>query len=628
MREAVGMSDSSAAPAAVAVEEPISRQAWRRELKLMRYARPHWRGFLGMLCSALVGVAANLARPWPLKLLIDNVIDGKRIPHWLATVPGAGTRHGLLVWVVVAEVVIFLASTVASMITSYASLTLGQRMTWSLAGDLFRHLQRLSLLFHTKREAGDLIERVTTDSYSVDTLLTGAVLPVIQAVATLASVLVVMSALDWRLTLLAVSVVPLIVLTTRFFGRPMRERARAQRDSEGRMASVVEQTLGAMPAVQAFTREHQQEMRFRHHADQTIRAYARSQRTGMGFEFVTGLVLTLGTAAVLYVGGLLALEGALTAGTIVVFVSYVASLYDPIESLSHTAQTIQSAAAETDRVMEIMEIEPAVTDSPSATDRPVSGPVRFEDVGFGYEPGREVLHEISFAADPGEVLAIVGPTGAGKTTLASLLVRFFDPWQGRVTIGGADIRDFTLHSLRSQIALVLQDPFIFPTTIAENIAFGKQGAPREEIVAAAEAANAHTFIERLPDGYDTPVGERGATLSGGEKQRLSIARAFVKDAPLLILDEPTSALDARTEGLLLDALERLMKGRITLVIAHRLSTIRGADEILVLEEGRIVERGSHQRLIASGGLYSSLYRQQMEIAEHDLPSAIPVGERD
>jgi ATP-binding cassette subfamily B protein/subfamily B ATP-binding cassette protein MsbA len=239
-----------------------------------------------------------------------------------------------------------------------------------------------------------------------------------------------------------------------------------------------------------------------------------------------------------------------------------------------------------------------------------------------------VLHEISFAADPGEVLAIVGPTGAGKTTLASLLVRFFDPWQGRVTIGGADIRDFTLHSLRSQIALVLQDPFIFPTTIAENIAFGKQGAPREEIVAAAEAANAHTFIERLPDGYDTPVGERGATLSGGEKQRLSIARAFVKDAPLLILDEPTSALDARTEGLLLDALERLMKGRITLVIAHRLSTIRGADEILVLEEGRIVERGSHQRLIASGGLYSSLYRQQMEIAEHDLPSAIPVGERD
>ena len=619
------MSELSAAPAAVAAEEPAPRKAWRRELKLLRYAKPHWRGFVGMVTAALCGVGANLARPWPLKVLIDKVIDGKPIPAWMSAIPGADSRHGLLVWVVVAEVLIFLVSTLASMVTSYASLTLGQYMTWSLAGDLFRHLQRLSLLFHTKRESGDLIERVTTDSYSIDTLLTGAVLPVIQALATLVSVLVVMLALDVKLTFLAISVVPLIILATRFFSRPMRERAREQRDSEGKMASVVEQTLGAMPAVQAFTREDYQELHFRHHADRTVRAYARSALTGMGFQFVTGLVLTLGTAAVLYVGGLLALEGVLTAGTIVVFVSYVGSLYDPIEALSHTAQTIQNAAAETDRVMEIMEIEPAVTDRPGASDRPVAGSIRYEDVTFGYEEGRPVLHEISFAADPGEVLAIVGPTGAGKTTLASLLVRFFDPWQGRVTIGGSDIRDFTLHSLRSQIALVLQDPFIFPVTIAENIALGRPDAPREEIVAAAEAANAHTFIERLPEGYDTLVGERGATLSGGEKQRLSIARAFVKDAPLLILDEPTSALDARTEGLLLDALERLMKGRITLVIAHRLSTIRGADEILVLDEGRIVERGSHERLVATGGLYSSLYRRQMEIVEHELPAAIPGG---
>ncbi len=619
------MNELSAAPAGVAAEEPAPRKAWRRELKLLRYAKPHWRGFVGMVTAALCGVGANLARPWPLKILIDQVIDGKPIPAWMSAIPGADSRHGLLVWVVVAEVLIFLVSTLASMVTSYASLTLGQYMTWSLAGDLFRHLQRLSLLFHTKRESGDLIERVTTDSYSIDTLLTGAVLPVIQALATLVSVLVVMLALDVKLTFLAISVVPLIILATRFFSRPMRERAREQRDSEGKMASVVEQTLGAMPAVQAFTREDYQERHFRHHADRTVRAYARSALTGMGFQFVTGLVLTLGTAAVLYVGGLLALEGVLTAGTIVVFVSYVGSLYDPIEALSHTAQTIQNAAAETDRVMEIMEIEPAVADRPGASDRPVAGSIRYEDVTFGYVEGRPVLHEISFAADPGEVLAIVGPTGAGKTTLASLLVRFFDPWQGRVTIGGSDIRDFTLHSLRSQIALVLQDPFIFPVTIAENIALGRPDAPREEIVAAAEAANAHTFIERLPEGYDTLIGERGATLSGGEKQRLSIARAFVKDAPLLILDEPTSALDARTEGLLLDALERLMKGRITLVIAHRLSTIRGADEILVLDEGRIVERGSHERLVATGGLYSSLYRRQMEIVEHELPAAIPGG---
>lgn len=619
------MTEVRSRPDTVGLEEPVARGSWRRQLGLLRYARPHWRGFTGMIVAALSGVAINLARPWPLKLLIDNVINGKRIPHWLTVLPGADGRHGLLAWVVAAEVVIFLAGTVASMITSYASLTLGQYMTWALAGDLFRHLQRLSLLFHSKREAGDLIERVTTDSYSVDTLLTGAVLPVIQAIATLASVLAVMLALDWRLTLLSISVVPLIALTVRYFGRPLRERSREQRDSEGRMASVVEQTLGAMPAVQAFTHEPLQERRFRHHAEQTVRAYTRSALTGMRFQLATGLVLTLGTAAVIYVGGTLALEGALTAGTVVVFIAYVASLYDPIESLSHTAQTIQNAAAETDRVMEIMEIEPAIVDRPDATDRPLSGDVRYENVAFGYAPGRPVLHDISFTAEPGEVLAIVGPTGAGKTTLVSLLVRFFDPWEGRVTIGGTDIRDFTLRSLRSQIALVLQDPFIFPTTIAENIALGRPDATSEQIVAAAEAANAHSFIERLPNGYETPVGERGATLSGGEKQRLSIARAFVKDAPLLILDEPTSALDARTEGLLLDALERLMAGRITFVIAHRLSTIRDADEILALEHGRIIERGSHDRLIAADGLYRSLYRQQMQIAEHDLPAVIPGG---
>jgi ATP-binding cassette, subfamily B, bacterial len=602
-----------------------TRGSFRRQLSLLRYTAPHWRGLTLMLVATLLDVLLNLARPWPLALLIDNVINDHRLPHWLTVVPGTGSRHGLLLWIVAIEILIFLASTFASMASNFFSLKLGQQMTWSLAEDLFRHLQRLSLLFHTKRAVGDLIERVTTDCYSIDTLVTGAALPLVQASLTLILMFVIMWSIDWRLTLFAIAVVPVVMVTVRYFGRPMKDRSREQRDSEGRMSAIVEQTLNAIPAVQAFTRERHQELHFRRHAEQTVRAFVRATIAGMWFQLFTGLAITLGTAAVIYLGGTLAIEGALSAGTIVVFISYLGSLYDPIDALAQTAQTVQNAAAESDRVMEILEIEPAVSDTPEARELPVAGPVAFENVSFGYEPARPVLHDISFKADPGEVLAIVGPTGAGKTTLVSLLVRFFDPWHGRITIGGAELGAFTLHSLRSQIALVLQDPFIFPMTIAENIALGRPDAPRAQVAAAAEAANAHQFIEQLPEGYDTLVGERGATLSGGEKQRLAIARAFLKDAPLLILDEPTSALDARTEGLLLEALERLMVKRITLVIAHRLSTIRGADEILVLDQGRIVEHGPHEQLMARGGLYSSLYRQQMQIAEHDVPAVASLG---
>jgi ATP-binding cassette subfamily B protein/subfamily B ATP-binding cassette protein MsbA len=624
--QAAALTSAPAATGELAPPEvPVASSSLRRQLRMLRYARPHWRGLSLMLAAMLVDVGLNLARPWPLKVLIDYVIGSHRIPHWLAQLPGAAGRHGLLLWVVGAEVVIFLAGTVARMVSEFFSLKLGQQMTWSLAGDLFRHLQRLSLLFHTRRAVGDLIQRVISDSYSVDTLLTGALLPALQALITLVAVFVVMWALNWHLTLLAVAVVPLIVLTVRYFGRPMKARSREMRDSEGRMAAVVEQTLGAMPAIQAFTRERQQEKSFRMHAEQTVRAYVRATFAGMWFQLFTGMATTLGGAAVILVGGSLALEGKLTAGTIVVFVSYLASLYDPIDSLSHTAQTVQEASAEIDRVMEIIEIKPAVSDCPGARAMALAGPIRYEQVSFGYERGTPVLHDISLSVDPGEVLAIVGPTGAGKTTLASLLVRFFDPWQGAITIGGRDLREFTLRSLRDQIALVLQDPFLFPTSVAENISLGRPDASREQIAAAARAANADTFIEHLPDGYDSLVGERGATLSGGEKQRLSIARAFLKDAPLLILDEPTSALDARTESLLLEALERLMKGRITLVIAHRLSTIRGADSIVVIDGGRVLERGPHDELMRSGGLYSTLYRQQMQLAEHDGPLAAETG---
>jgi ATP-binding cassette subfamily B protein len=599
---------------------PLEVGSFRRQARLLRYAKPHWRGLLVLIATMLANIGLDLLRPWPIKLVVDNVLGNHPIPAALSWLPGVSGKHGLLIWVAIATILIFLLGTVTNMIYTYRSLLLGQRMTFSLATDLFAHLQRLSILFHTRRPVGDLISRVTGDTWCVNTLVTDAVIPAFQAVVTLIAMFVVMWSLQPTLTLLALGVAPFFLIVIKVLGGPIKDRNREQRDLEGKMMNVVEQTLSAIPAVQAFTREDHEIRRFRAYADRTVLAYVRSTVAGLWFELFAGLVTTIGTAGVIYVGADLALRGKLTAGTIIVFLSYLGSLYDPLTSITHTAQTVQGAAAEADRVSELLELEPDIRDRPGARDAKVTGPIRYEQVTFGYEPGHPVLHEIDFVACPGETVAIVGPTGAGKTTMMNLLVRFFDPLSGRITIDGVDLRDMRHRSLRGQIAMVLQDPFIFPVSIAENIAYGRPDASREQIRDAAVAASADEFISRLPEGYDTVVGERGATLSGGEKQRLSIARAFLKDAPVLILDEPTSALDARTEGALLEALERLMEDRVSFVIAHRLSTIRRASRILVLDRGRIVESGSHTELLDNGGLYASLYNRQMDVAEHDAPS--------
>jgi ATP-binding cassette subfamily B protein/subfamily B ATP-binding cassette protein MsbA len=602
----------------------------RRSMRLLRYARPHWRAILVLLATMVVDIAIDILKPWPLKLVIDNVLGHHRTPHLVTSLlPGAGTPHGLLLWAAAGTVAIFALGTASSTFYNYFSLRVGQRMTFQLAADLFSHLQRLSLIFHSRRPLGDMIARVTGDSYCISTIVTDALVPAVQALAMLAAMFVVMWSLEPTLTLVSLSVVPFLAIVIRFLAEPIKDRSREQRDLEAKMLSVVEQTLGAVPAVQAFTREQVEEQRFRQYADRTVLAYLRSTLAGIWFEVFSGIVTTIGTAAIIYLGADLALRHKLTPGTIIVFLSYLSSLYDPLDSITSTAQTIQHAAAEADRCLEILETEPEIQDRPGAREAHLQdGTIRYEHVSFGYEPGREALHDINLEAKPGEVIAIVGETGAGKTTLVNMLVRFYDPWSGRITIGGEDIRELKHRSLRSQIGLVLQDPFIFPLTIAENIAYGRPDATREEIIEAARDANAHDFITRLPKGYDTQVGERGATLSGGEKQRLSIARAFLKNAPVLILDEPTSALDARTESLLLDALGRLMENRVTFVIAHRLSTIRRADQILVVHRGEIVERGTHEELLAAGGSYADLHGRQ--VWEHQIkqPVTVPADDED
>jgi ATP-binding cassette, subfamily B, bacterial len=607
--------------------DPRSAFISRRRLRfLASYAGPHWKGIVLLCATMLVDIGLDLARPWPLKLVIDNVLGHDPTPRLLAsTLPGSSTPHGLLIWATCGVVVVFLIGAVGKMLYTYQSLRVGQRMLFALSSDLFAHLQRLSLIFHSRRSLGDTIQRVTGDTYCVSTLVTDALVPAVQALVMLSAMFVVMWTLEPTLALAALAVLPFLAIVIRYLARPIKERARESRDYEGKLTAVVEQTLGAVSAVQAFTREKVEERRFRHYADRTVVSYLRSTLAGIWLEILAGIVTAVGTAAIIYVGADLALSGKLTTGTIIVFLSYLSSLYDPLDTLTNMAQTIQGAAADADRVMEMFEIEPEIKDRPDAVEARIVPPIRYEHVTFGYEPGRKALDDVSLEAGAGDVLAIVGETGAGKTTLAHLLVRFYDPWQGRITIGGTDIRDFQHESLRRQVALVLQDPFIFPMTIAENIAYGRPNASMEEVVAAARAASADDFISRLADGYDTVVGERGATLSGGEKQRLSIARAFLKDAPVLILDEPTSALDARTESLLLASLERLMDGRITFIIAHRLSTSRRANQIIVLDRGRVIERGTHQQLLALGGGYADLYARQAQNRAHPAGLATVVG---
>ncbi len=570
---------------------------------------------LGLVATLLARIGLDALKPWPMKLLVDHILNNEpmspAVANAVARLPGSATPEELLGWCVGGTVVLFLLAWVVGLAASFAGLELGQRMVYDVAGDLFAHLQRLSLRFHSRQPVGDSVRRLTADSGCVATIVRDCLLPVLTAIATLATMLVIMWRLDAVLTLLALAVVPCMVLVFHRYAGPMMWRSYEQQEIEGRVYDVVEQTLSAVPVVQAFAQEEAADRRFRASADATLGAVLATTSVQLRFKVLMGLMTSLGTAAILWTGASHVLDGTLSVGSVLVFLSYLGSLYTPLETLMYTSSTLQGAAGSAWRVREVLAVEPEVADCPADTaPLAVTGHVRLEGVTFGYEPGRPVLNGVSLEATPGQTIAVVGFTGAGKTTMLSLVPRFFDPWEGRVLIDGRDVRDLRLRGLREQVAVVLQEPFLFPITVAENIAYGRPGATRQQVEAAARAANAHAFITRLPQGYDTVVGQRGATLSGGERQRLSIARALLKDAPILILDEPTSALDAETEGLLLEALRRLMKGRTTLIIAHRLSTIRDADHIVVLDEGQVVETGTHDELLARAGLYAHLHSVQ------------------
>jgi ATP-binding cassette subfamily B protein/subfamily B ATP-binding cassette protein MsbA len=563
----------------------------------------------------LVRVGLDVLKPWPMVFLIDYVLRKKTMPVWLenliAALPGAHGATQLIAWAVATTVVLFLLSWAVNVLTNYANISLGQRMTYDLAADLFTKFQQLSLRFHASKSVGDNIRRVTADCACISTIVKDALLPVFSSVFALGAMFTVMWRINPPLTWLAVAVAPYMIVVFRFFAKPMMARSYAQQEAEGRIYEIVEQTFSAMPVVQAFSREPANEQRFRMAIYDTMTTMLAATRVQMQFKFLIGLATAVGTAGILWIGTQHALRGELSVGSILLFLSYLGSLYAPLEAIMYTTSTIQGASGSARRVLEVLQSEADVRDKAGATDLPrVCGEVCFENVSFGYEANRPVLREINLTATPGETIAIVGATGAGKSTLVSLLPRFADPWNGRVVIDGRDLRDVTLKSLRQNIAVVLQEPFLFPMSIAENIAYGHPHATMRDIMQAARDANAHDFIERLPKKYDTVIGERGATLSGGERQRLSIARAFLKNAPILILDEPTSALDATTEHALLQALERLTLNRTTFVIAHRLTTVRRASRIIVLEQGAVVESGTHEELVRLGARYARFHSLQ------------------
>jgi len=589
-------------------------------LRLLRYTRNHRAALLliFVLTAATAGLVA--LRPWPIKLLIDQVLGGNALPPfleaWFHALAIAPSRTLLLAVAVFGGLVLFALYAALDTWLTWIWTLVGRRLIFDVVEDLFACLQRRSLTFHKRTPVGDLMGRVSTDSWAVYQIADTLLVRPANALLTIVAMIVLMAQLNAQLTLIAIILAPLMVAASLLLGKPLRAAARLKREVESRLQSHIQQTLTGIPVVQAYGQEEHESSRFTSFADAAIRTQQRSALLGSFSSLSSGLVTTLGSGVILWLGAQSVLAGTLTLGSILVFLAYLNALQTQMKVFAGLYPTLQSLSASAQRVVEILDATPEIAGKSDAVELAgVRGQVRFENVTAGYETGRAVLKAVSFEAPPGATIAIVGATGAGKTTLVHLIPRFLDAGEGRVLIDGRDVRDVRLASLRRHIALVPQDSFLFPFPVAENIAYGKPEATRAEIEAAARAANAHDFIARLPQGYDTVLGERGTTLSGGERQRLAIARAFLRDAPILILDEPTSALDSETERLIFDALDRLARGRTTFIIAHRLSTARRADCILVLQEGEIVERGTHEELLAKRGCYAQLHQLQQRPRE-------------
>src|SRR6266581_1725924 len=596
----------------------------QKKIRITDLLYPHWLT-LTLAFVAVIGESlTDLLEPWPLKIVFDYIFGSKRMPDWLASaVSFIGTdKLSILDFAVLAVIVIATFGAISSYFEKYLTTSVGQWVMHDLRRVLYSHIQRLSLSYHDQKRTGDLISRVTSDIDAVQSLISNVLLGMVVNVLTLLGMMLVMLYLNWQFTLIALAVAPGLFWVVYHYTRRIKQASRAVRRKEGEVVSVLEEVLSSIRVVKAFAREDYEQERFEKESRESVERALEARSVKAKLAPLVEVIVACGTCLVLWYGARLVMTGGLTSGELLVFLLYLGKMYKPMRELSKMTDTISTATVGWERTREILETDMQVRDVRGARLAPrFKGKIDFDHVNFSYDGSRAILDDVSLHIEPGQLAALVGPTGAGKTTVVSLLPRFYDVSSGIIRIDDQDIRRFKIKSLRQQISFVLQESLLFRATVWENIAYGKPEANRHEIIRAAELANASEFIEEMPDSYGTMIGERGVTLSGGQRQRIAIARAIIRNAPILVLDEPSTGLDPAAEQLVFEALTNLMEGRTSIVIAHRLATVRRADVIFVVDAGRIVERGTHEELLAEGGLYSRLYELQFskeERGDHEL----------
>jgi ABC-type multidrug transport system fused ATPase/permease subunit len=577
--------------------------------------RPYWGTLVIILMAMLVETCMSLAGPWPLKIILDNAVGSHHLPEWLGAslgpLLGGTSRMHIALMAALGAVLIASLGALASYIDNYYTESVGQWVAHDLRVRTYHHLQRLSLSYYDSHQIGNLLSTITDDIQTIQNFASSATLGILVDLLTILGMLGLMFWLNWDFALIAVAATPFLLLFVAHFKKAVKNATHEVRKRQSDIVAVVQQGLESIRVVKAFDEQDLEESELGTASKATVTAALKARRVKSMLSPVVTITVSVCVAVVLWRGAGLVLAGSMTVGSLTVFLAYLNKFFKPVQDLAKMTNTIAQTAVGVDRVRAILDTDTVIPDRPDGhVPESIRGEIAFEKVAFAYNPEAPVLREVNFSIQPGQTVGIVGPTGGGKSTIVSLIPRFYDPTGGRVMIDGMDIRDYRLHGLRKHIGFVLQDTVLFRGTIRDNIAYGQPGATEEEIIAAAKLANADEFIARMPHGYDTMVGERGLTLSGGQRQRIGIARALIRNNPILILDEPTAALDTESEKLVVEALARLMKGRTTIMIAHRLSTIRDSDKIVVLKDGVVAEEGNHEQLLSLGGVYAELHRIQ------------------